>query len=63
MCPDDSKTDVKIKKGERSSMETDQVVQLDVVLNQSAKVLSKYQEAEVTDALTTCKRGERSLSP
>ena len=45
-----SKTSPKIKSSEGSGRETDEAEQLDPVLNQSAKVLNKTQEAEETDA-------------
>ena len=53
----------KIKSSEGSGMETGQVEQLDVCLNQSAKVLIKNCDTEETNMSTTSKQDNRSPSP
>ena len=44
-------------------METDQAEQLDILLNQSAKVLTGNRDTEETDASTTSKWDSKSSSP
>ena len=53
----------KAKSSERLGMETDLAEWLDVLLNQSTKVLNKNCYTEETDTSTTLKRDNRSLSP
>ena len=50
----------KMKSREGSGMESDQVEQLDMLLNQSVKVLNKKCDTEETDASTTSKWNNRS---
>ena len=50
------KTSPKVKSSEGSGIETDQAGQMDALLNQSSRVLSKNQEGEETDTSTRSKR-------
>ena len=53
----------KVKSSEGSGIETDQAEQLDVLLNQSTKVLNKHHDTDETDASITSKWDRRPLSP